>query len=56
VIPADHKWHRNAVVARIVASMLEAMDPRWPEPDEDVERFAREELEPDRHRRERPVP
>ena|SRR5436190_8640911 len=45
VIPSDHKWYRNLVVARTVAGMLEAMDPRWPEPDEETERFALEELE-----------
>jgi PPK2 family polyphosphate:nucleotide phosphotransferase len=45
VIPADHKWFRNAVVGRIVAGMLEAMDPRWPEPGEEAEGFAAEELE-----------
>jgi PPK2 family polyphosphate:nucleotide phosphotransferase len=45
VIPADHKWFRNAVVARIVCGMLEAMDPRWPEPDEEIERFEAEELQ-----------
>jgi hypothetical protein len=33
------------VVARIVCATLEAMDPRWPEPDSDVESYALEELE-----------
>ena len=33
VIPADRKWVRNAVVAAIVRATLEAMDPRYPEPD-----------------------
>ena len=45
VVPSDHKWYRNLVVARTVAGTLEAMDPQWPEPDEDVERFALEELD-----------
>jgi PPK2 family polyphosphate:nucleotide phosphotransferase len=40
VVPADHKWYRNLVVARTVAGTLEALDPRWPEPDEDAQRFA----------------
>ncbi|MCJ2137583.1 polyphosphate kinase 2 family protein [Methylobacterium sp. J-026] len=31
VVPADHKWFRNYVVARTVADTLEAMDPRHPE-------------------------
>jgi PPK2 family polyphosphate:nucleotide phosphotransferase len=45
VVPSDHKWFRNLVVARAVAGTLEALDPRWPEPEEDLERFAAEELE-----------
>jgi PPK2 family polyphosphate:nucleotide phosphotransferase len=45
MVPADHKWYRNLVVARTVATVLEEMDPRWPEPEEDLERFAAEELD-----------
>jgi PPK2 family polyphosphate:nucleotide phosphotransferase len=45
VIPADHKWFRNLVVARMVAGTLQALDPRWPEPEEDLEQFAAEELD-----------
>jgi PPK2 family polyphosphate:nucleotide phosphotransferase len=45
VIPADHRWFRNYVVARIVAGTLTAMDPRYPEPPEDVRAFAERELE-----------
>ncbi len=30
VIPADRKWVRNALIARIVRSTLEEMDPRYP--------------------------
>ena len=44
-MPADHKWYRNLVVARIVCATLEAMDPRWPEPDADLEAYALEEPE-----------
>jgi PPK2 family polyphosphate:nucleotide phosphotransferase len=33
VIPADRKWARNAAVAAIVRSTLEAMNPRYPTPD-----------------------
>src|SRR3954469_15863484 len=47
VVPADHKWFRNLVVARIVAATLEAMDPRWPETDAELEGFALEELDQD---------
>jgi PPK2 family polyphosphate:nucleotide phosphotransferase len=45
VIPSDHKWYRNVVVARTVAATLEEIDPCWPEPEEDLEQFAAEELE-----------
>jgi PPK2 family polyphosphate:nucleotide phosphotransferase len=45
MIPSDHKWYRNLVIARAVAGVLEEMDPRWPEPEEDLERFAAEELD-----------
>lgn len=33
IVPADRKWARNAVVAAIVRETLEAMDPKYPEPD-----------------------
>src|SRR3954449_5654552 len=45
VVPADHKWFRNLVVARIVCATLEAMRPVWPQPDEDLEAYALDELE-----------
>jgi PPK2 family polyphosphate:nucleotide phosphotransferase len=45
VIPADHKWYRNLVVARIVCATLEAMDPCWPDPDPELEDYALDELE-----------
>jgi PPK2 family polyphosphate:nucleotide phosphotransferase len=31
VVPADRKWVRNAVIARIVKATLEEMDPRYPQ-------------------------
>src|ERR687893_2038705 len=40
VVPSDHKWYRNLLVARTVAATLEEMDPCWPEPEEDLEQFA----------------
>jgi PPK2 family polyphosphate:nucleotide phosphotransferase len=41
VVPADHKWFRNLVVARVVAATLDALDPRYPPPPADeVERAA----------------
>jgi PPK2 family polyphosphate:nucleotide phosphotransferase len=45
VVPSDHKWFRNLVVARAVAGTLSTMDPVWPEPEEDLEAFAAEELD-----------
>jgi PPK2 family polyphosphate:nucleotide phosphotransferase len=45
MIPSDHKWFRNLVVAQTVAGVLEDMDPKWPEPEEDLETFAAEELD-----------
>ena len=32
VIPANHKWYRNYLVAKIVAGTLEKMNPRFPPP------------------------
>ncbi|URD34770.1 polyphosphate kinase 2 family protein [Methylobacterium tardum] len=31
VVPANHKWFRNYVIAKTVADTLEAMNPRFPE-------------------------
>jgi PPK2 family polyphosphate:nucleotide phosphotransferase len=45
VIPSDCKWYRNLVVGRIVEATLRAMEPCWPQPDEDLETYALEELE-----------
>jgi PPK2 family polyphosphate:nucleotide phosphotransferase len=44
VIPADLRWVRNYVVARVLAGTLSAMNPRFPEPPADVRRFAEREL------------
>lgn len=30
IVPADRKWYRNAVIARIVRCTLEAMDLSYP--------------------------
>ncbi len=37
VIPANHKWYRNLVIARTIADTLEAMDPQYPPPEEGIE-------------------
>jgi PPK2 family polyphosphate:nucleotide phosphotransferase len=39
VIPADHKWARNAAIAAIVRETLEDMDPQYPKPDWDPKSF-----------------
>lgn len=40
VIPANHKWYRNLVVARTIAETLEAMNPQYPEaPDLDPKKI-----------------
>jgi PPK2 family polyphosphate:nucleotide phosphotransferase len=44
VIPADHRWFRNYLAARVVAATLSSMNPRFPEPPRDVRRFAEREL------------
>lgn len=36
VVPADRKWYRNLVVSKILIDTLNAMDPRFPEPVEDL--------------------
>jgi PPK2 family polyphosphate:nucleotide phosphotransferase len=36
VIPADRKWYRNWAVLRILTETLEAMDPQYPPPEEDL--------------------
>ena len=33
VIPADHKWARNAAISAIVRRTLEEMNPKYPKPD-----------------------
>src|SRR3954449_7014103 len=45
VVPSDHKWYRNLVVARIVCATLAAMEPQWPASDPELEDYALEELE-----------
>ncbi|MGH9003703.1 MAG: PPK2 family polyphosphate kinase, partial [Acidimicrobiia bacterium] len=37
VIPADNRWYRKWAVARLLAETLTEMDPKYPQPDLDVE-------------------
>lgn len=36
VVPSNRKWFRNLAVARILADTLEELDPRYPEPADDL--------------------
>jgi len=47
VIPADHKWHRNWVIAQLLVEQFEQFGERYPEPfsDAEIESF-RARLEP----------
>lgn len=36
VVPSDHKWYRNLVVARTVADTLEGLGMKYPEPEDDL--------------------
>lgn len=33
IVPANHKWYRDLVVASTIVSVLEEMNPRYPEPE-----------------------
>lgn len=37
VIPANNKWYRNLVVARVIANTLEEMNPQFPPPEPGLE-------------------
>ncbi len=36
-MPANKKWYRNLVTATILVKALEALDPRPPEPEEELD-------------------
>jgi PPK2 family polyphosphate:nucleotide phosphotransferase len=38
IVPADHKWVRDYIIARTVVEALKKLNLRWPEPDEDLSR------------------
>ncbi|WP_326947763.1 polyphosphate kinase 2 family protein [Amycolatopsis sp. NBC_00348] len=37
VVPADHKWYRNWAVAELLIETLTELDPKFPQPDYDVD-------------------
>jgi PPK2 family polyphosphate:nucleotide phosphotransferase len=39
IIPANHKWYRNYVIAKIVARTLEEMKLKWPKPKTDLSKI-----------------
>ncbi len=39
VVPADHKWYRNLVVAQTIVETLRGLDLKYPEPAEDLSRI-----------------
>jgi PPK2 family polyphosphate:nucleotide phosphotransferase len=36
VIPADQNWYRNLAIAKVIVDTLDRMDPRFPEPLDDI--------------------
>lgn len=39
VVPANSKWYRDAIVARVVVEQMRQLDPRYPPPVEGIERY-----------------
>jgi polyphosphate kinase 2 (PPK2 family) len=39
LVPADHKWFRNWMVATVIVDTLEFLDPKYPPPKEDLSRI-----------------
>ena len=37
VVPANRKWYRNLAVSSILIETLERMDPRYPDPEDDLD-------------------
>ncbi len=36
IVPADHKWFRDHVIAKTVVAALEKLNLKWPKPKEDL--------------------
>lgn len=39
IVPADHKWYRNVVVATAILDALNEMDPQFPDPEPGLDRI-----------------
>jgi polyphosphate kinase 2 (PPK2 family) len=44
VVPADRKWYRNWAISRLLLEHLERIDPAYPQPDLDLEKYRRQLL------------
>jgi PPK2 family polyphosphate:nucleotide phosphotransferase len=49
VIPANHRWFRDYLVLKIVVKTLESMDPKYPDPDPQLEDVIRSLELPQKH-------
>ena len=39
VVPANKKWYRNLVIARAITDTLEAMNPQYPQPEQNLDKI-----------------
>ncbi len=39
VVPANKKWYRNLVIARTITDTLEAMNPQFPPPEQNLDKI-----------------
>lgn len=39
IVPSDRKWHRNLVISQLVRDTLEEMNPQFPQPHPDLDKF-----------------
>ncbi len=39
IVPANHKWYRNLVVTRTIVETLEKLDPKYPDPIENIDKI-----------------
>jgi len=39
IVPSNHKWYRNWMVARTILEKLESLDPKYPPPKVDLSKI-----------------
>ena len=39
IVPANHKWYRNLVVASVLVETLKGLDMHYPQPSEDLDKI-----------------